>query len=112
MNAQLTMDNVTSFIVSIAHLLAGWVGLALSTSALRLFPDFPLFSTTEDKKLDVVRRTHRLASRHDSAVRLWVVAEGIFFSLLNCIAALLYCGCRRQRRSHNASGIWYVRNLR
>jgi len=114
-DAQATMVEVRikSLLMSGTQLLAGWVGLALSTACLRLFPDFPVFSVVEDDSKHggggVVRRTHRRASRHDNAVGMWVVAELVFFCLLTGIASLLYCCCRRhQRRTPTRSGTWYV----
>ena len=92
------------------QLVAGWVGLVLSTAALGLFPDFPVFSVVDERtKLGVMRRSHRRVSRHDNAVGMWVVAELVFFALLAGIAALLYCCCRRhQRRAPARSATWYV----
>ena len=110
-DAQLTMADIKSLLMSSAQLLAGWVALALSTATLGLFPDFPVFSVIDDEmKHDPLRRTHRRVSRHDNAVGMWVAAELVFFCLLTGIAALLYCCCRRQqRRTRTRSGTWYVR---
>jgi len=111
---QLTMVNIKSLVMSTVQLLAGWVGLALSTAGLGLFPDFPVFSVVDEQtKHNVLRWSHRQPSRHDNAVGMWVIAELVFFCLLTSIAALLYCCCRRQqRRAHTRSGTWYVRYLR
>jgi len=104
------MVDVKSSLLNAAQLIAGWVGLALSTAGLALFPDFPVFSVVDrHTKHDVLRRTRGHVTRHDNAVAMWVVAELVFFCLLASIAALLYCCCRRhQRRAHTRSGTWYV----
>ena len=69
---------VKSLAWSGAQLVAGWVGLALSTAALRLVPDFPVFSVVdqEAEPRHHGRRAphHRATRRHDNAVGMWVVA--------------------------------------
>lgn len=98
MNAQLTMADIKSLLLSSAQLLAGWVALALSTATLGLFPDFPVFSVIDDDtKHDPLRLTHRRVPRHDNAVGMWVAAEPVFF----------YVGGRRARvllPAHRHSG--------
>jgi len=85
------MVNVKSLLTSIVQLLASWVGLALATAVLGLFPDFPVFSVVDDRtKHNVLHRTHHHVSRHDHTVGLWVLAELVFFCLLTTIAGLLY----------------------
>ena len=77
------MVDIKSLLMSSAQLLAGWVGLALSTAALGLFKNFPVFSVVDDEaKHDVFRRTHRRVSRHDNAVGMWLVAEIVLLELL------------------------------
>jgi len=81
---------IKTWLTSGSQLIAGWVGLALSTAALGLFPDFPVFAVVEDATSTgpargggvVHRRAHRRAARHDNAVGMWVVAELVFFGLL------------------------------
>lgn len=125
---QVKMVDIKSLLSNTGQLLAGWVGLALSTATLGLFPEFPVFSVVDEQTThDALRRTQRRVSRHDNAewsqclvdtvstvhivqwsqcpvsrhdnaVGIWVVAELVFFCLLTSIAGLLYCCCRRHQR--------------
>jgi len=107
---QVTMTDIKWLAANTIQLLAGWLGLALSTAALALFPNFPVFSVIDEQKTkhSIMRWAHRRASRHDNAVGMWVAAELVFFCLLASFAGLLYCCCRRhQRREHIRSGTWY-----